>query len=82
MSFDLDFVKGDHWYYTEKEGKILNPGLTKYCECNKLFSRYENMNKIIAPKAIWSGIYKRNFLNQYAIRFAETQGASYQDTSF
>lgn len=82
VEYDLDFVKGDHWYYTENEGKVLNPGLTNLCECNKVFTRYENMNKIIAPKAVWSGIYKREFLNRYSIRFLETPGASYQDASF
>ncbi len=32
--------------------------------------------------AIWSAIYKRDFLNKNNIRFLPTPGASYQDTSF
>lgn len=35
----------------------------------------------IAP-SIWVGLYGREFLNRNAIRFLETPGASYQDTSF
>ena len=32
--------------------------------------------------SIWTGIYKRGFLLKNNIRFNETPGASYQDTSF
>ena len=35
----------------------------------------------IAP-SIWVGLYRREFLNSNNIRFLETPGASYQDTSF
>lgn len=31
---------------------------------------------------IWAGIYRREFLEQNSIRFLETPGAAYQDTSF
>ncbi|WP_051200750.1 glycosyltransferase [Butyrivibrio sp. XPD2002] len=49
-------------------------------------------DKVINPKAypeflyeytaIWSGLYRRDFLISNNIRFNETPGASYQDTSF
>lgn len=32
--------------------------------------------------AIWAGIYKRSWLENHDIRFLETPGASYQDSSF
>lgn len=32
--------------------------------------------------AVWSAIYRRSFLDENQIRFLETPGASYQDTSF
>ena len=32
--------------------------------------------------AIWSGLYRRSFLEENAIRFLRTPGASFQDTSF
>lgn len=35
----------------------------------------------LAP-SIWVGLYNREFLNRNSIRFLETPGASYQDTSF
>jgi hypothetical protein len=31
---------------------------------------------------VWAGIYRRDFLQKHDIRFLETPGASYQDTSF
>jgi glycosyltransferase involved in cell wall biosynthesis len=34
------------------------------------------------PPAIWSGLYRRDFIERNAIRFLETPGASYQDTSW
>lgn len=51
-----------------------------------------NYNRIISPmverslffsmSAIWCGIYRRSFLVNRGIKFLETPGASYQDTSF
>lgn len=35
-----------------------------------------------AKPSIWSSLYKRSFLQQHAINFLETPGASYQDASF
>lgn len=37
---------------------------------------------MLAPVHIWSGIYSKKFLEEKGIRFNETPGASYQDTSF
>ena len=34
------------------------------------------------PPAIWSGLYKRTFLERNQIQFLTTPGASYQDTGF
>ena len=51
-----------------------------------------DMEEVINPRqnpgifcvmpCIWSAIYRRDFLNNYKIRFLESPGASYQDTSF
>ena len=37
---------------------------------------------IYAPPSIWSGLYRRSFLQSNDIGFLPTPGASYQDTSF
>ena len=78
--FDLDFIKSNHWKYSGA-GKVLDTGLSM-CQCNTVFSKYENMEKIFAARSIWAGIYKRTFLEENQIRFLETPGASYQDNSF
>lgn len=77
---DLDFVKSNHWKYSN-EGRVLDTG-QDLCQCNTVFSRYENMEKVFAARSIWAGIYKRKFLADHQIRFLETPGASYQDNSF
>ena len=33
-------------------------------------------------QSLWSGLYRRDFLDGFGIRFLETPGASYQDASF
>ena len=37
---------------------------------------------ILGSPAIWTGIYKRDFIREKNISFLETPGASYQDTGF
>jgi|GEM_PF-841310 len=63
-------------------------------EREEFFERYKGMyyynplspeqkTKLINGAAgIWSGIYKREFLEENNINFLETPGASYQDTAF
>jgi len=79
----VDFIKSNYyWYYTKPE---------------KIDKQFENLyrgpyNQVFCPKdevqvfgvtpSIWSGIYNREFLIKNNIRFNETAGASYQDTSF
>lgn len=49
---------------------------------NKVFNP-EHYPQILMPEpAIWSGLYKREFLIENEISFLETAGAAYQDTSF
>lgn len=42
----------------------------------------EKENVFLLPPAIWSAIYKLDFLTHYGIFFLETPGASYQDLGF
>lgn len=44
--------------------------------------RGENFHCLRQPPAIWSGLYKRAFLERDQIHFLPTPGASYQDTGF
>ncbi len=80
QELDLDFIKSNYWKYSNA-GKVLDIG-SSVCNFNTVLSRYENLEKIFAARCIWAGIYKREFLIKNQIRFLETPGASYQDTSF
>lgn len=54
--------------FSSKYDKVLNPK-----ELQEIF--------FIQP-SIWVGLYRRDFLERNGIRFLETPGASFQDTSF
>ncbi len=50
--------------------------------CGKIFCPIKEQRAFLIPPSIWVGLYNRKFLNNNEIRFLETPGASYQDTSF
>jgi len=56
------------WIPQQDEEQIINP--------------IKNPAIFYVQPSIWSAIYRREFLNKNNIRFLETPGASFQDTSF
>ena len=78
-----DVVKSDFYYYWSVPQE-------KNCKANVLPSSL--LGQLIQPRSqqlifevmpsIWSAVYKRSFIVEKHIRFLETPGASYQDTSF
>jgi glycosyltransferase involved in cell wall biosynthesis len=82
LKSDADIVKGNYYNYFSADNRrefwdnlrdfpklqIINPK-----EYKQLFFR---------GPSIWSGIYKKTFLEENGIACLETPGASYQDTSF
>lgn len=81
---DADVVKSNYFRYTSKpEPKnVLFEVLKPYNRYNQVFSPREYKDIMRVAPCIWSGIYKRDMLLKNRIRFNETPGASYQDTSF
>lgn len=84
---DLDFVKADFYRFTKnEETNELN------LVYNQLDSSGENYNQVICPfekpyvtKFImntWSGIYRRQFLEDNHIQHNITPGAAFQDNGF
>ncbi len=84
--YDLDLVKADFYRFKrDSKGNMelyynhLSPDSRDY---HKVF------NPKMTPQALrfimntWSGIYRREFLEQYHIRHNETPGASFQDNGF
>lgn len=51
-------------------------------ECEKVFRPRDQKYIFYIQPSIWAGLYRREMLEKNGIRFLETPGASYQDTSF
>jgi len=79
---DADIVKSDYFYYTTANKQCRRAGKISKFRANKVINAQKYSKLLRMQPSIWSAIYKREFLNNNNIRFLETPGASYQDTSF
>lgn len=81
---DADVVKSNYYTYVSKPEptstflEVLAP-FEKY---NTIFCPLEFQDIYRVKPCIWTGLYRRSMIIEHAIRFNETPGASYQDTSF
>ncbi len=83
----VDFVKSSYKEFVEcRGGKLINTEPAKKLPerylGRKIILKEDIKARFIDPVHIWSGLYRKSFLEQKQIRFNETPGASYQDTSF
>lgn len=86
----LDAVKaGFYYYYSEPEEKNIPAPVASRAMCGRVFcpttdfrSPMEQAEFFNIKPTIWSAIYKKDFIRSNNIRFNETPGASFQDTSF
>lgn len=78
----LDVVKSDFYFYTGTNNRARKAGKIKKQNTGKVMSVKDDLSILKIMPSIWSAIYKKDFLQENAIRFLETPGASYQDTSF
>ena len=79
---DADLVKSDFYYYTTYNNRSRQAGKIKRRTLGKVFNVKDDCRILKMMPTIWSAIYKREFLIKNGIKFLETPGASYQDTSF
>ena len=79
---NLDVIKCDFYQYSNQTNQNKQYHLFKPSQCNKVISNDEDNFIYSLQPSIWSAIYKQNFLIKNSIRFLDTPGASYQDTSF
>lgn len=79
---DCDFVKSEFSAYWEKPKKIEKQARFAKFNCNTPITLKDDIRLLKLAPSVWSSLYKREFLNKNNIRFLETPGASYQDTSF
>jgi glycosyltransferase involved in cell wall biosynthesis len=80
---NVDIVKSNYyWYYTKPE--VINKPFENLSKCpyEKTFSPQDVLQPLATAPSIWSGIYRHTLIKDNKIRFNETPGASYQDTSF
>lgn len=79
---NLDVIKSDFYQYSNQTKQNKQYHLFKPSQCSKVVNNNEDNFIYSLQPSIWSAIYKRNFLSKNNIRFLDTPGASYQDTSF
>lgn len=82
---NVDYVRADYDEIFETNGKFI-------CNVKHIFKDEKKYNIIMTagdlPEVfvndinIWSGIYRREFLNSYNIKLNETSGAAFQDIGF
>lgn len=75
---DADVARSNYFYHTE-QGDIVHESIKDQPAAASL---KKNHNILFEEPAIWSGLYRRGFLQENGIRFLPTPGASYQDTGF
>ena len=78
---DIDIVRSNFYLYWENKKEIINFKFMKNLY-NKICNPLELQNIFLYQPSIWAGIYKKDLLIKNNIKFLNTPGASYQDTSF
>ena len=82
-AYDADVVKSNYYlYYSEKEPHDRRYENLSHSTYGEVFRPWDDQEFVMSSPAIWSGLYRREMLVDAGIRFNETPGASYQDTSF
>ena len=84
-AFDLEVVRANFYLYWAK--KIKNDHLLELFgphECDRIIdpSVRDNQHCFYAQPALWSAIYRTDFVRDNNLRLLETPGAAYQDTAF
>lgn len=82
----VEVVKSNYFtYYADPARKALSDEkikLVREDETGRVIDPSKNIHIFFQQPAIWSAIYRRDFLETNGIHFLPTPGASYQDTSF
>lgn len=79
---NADIVKSDFYYHTTAKNESRKAGKIAKYKSNKVINVKQDSSILRIQPSIWSSIYRRTFLLENGIKFLETKGGSYQDTSF
>lgn len=83
QDYDADVVRSNFYlYYSEPAPRDELFQNMRRCDYDTLLNPWDELGFVSSSPAIWSGLYRRSMLVDARIRFNETPGASYQDTSF
>ena len=83
LRLGADVVKGDFLYWwSEDEARTVRAHEISSDMCGALVDTTEDLRIYSRKSTIWSAVYRTAFLREHGIRFLETPGAAFQDTSF
>lgn len=80
IQYDLDIARCNYNKVTAYSK--VKQSLRQHIPLNEVLYPLNEPTVFYQPPALWVNLYRRSLLNDYHIRFLETPGASYQDTSF
>lgn len=78
---NIDIVRSNYYEYWDDKGDA-NSFRADIRSYGKIIDLTQEKGLLLLPAAIWSAIYRKDFLMKNEIHFLPTPGASYQDTSF
>ncbi|WP_370470400.1 glycosyltransferase [Snodgrassella alvi] len=78
---NLDVARCNYYKFSKKKVSLNNELIDKIPH-NKLIKPLNSPEIFYQSPSIWVNLYRKDFLIQNNIKFLETPGASYQDTSF
>lgn len=80
---DVQVVKSNFYRYTTENGEEnIKADVLPVHDTNCVINPLQRISVFYCQPAIWSAIYRRDFLVKNEIRFLESPGASFQDTGF
>ena len=79
---DCDVVKSNYWEYEGATGEDSFENVLAGRSFGVVTNAMDDPTIILIRPCIWTSIYRRKFLIDRRIRFNETPGAAYQDSSF
>jgi len=78
---DCDVVKSNYFEFSDEGGDSFQEPFAGF-PYRKVFDPRQDRGILNTIPIIWAAIYRRSMIEDNGIRFNETPGASYQDTSF
>lgn len=78
----VDVVKSNFYFYSGLGNTNKKFELVSREDSEKVINPIKTNSVFFPQAAIWTGLYKKSFLEKKSIKFLPTPGASYQDTGF